>query len=124
MKIGKMFIINKVIRSISVVCFLAFVSCASNDADSKNYPEDSISEPVVSNDDSSPVEQEVIAEEPEIIPPSPEELYLEKLNGLSLSVVSIPEKTPKGTSFSSPFFGTVVLIASLRKSGIKIKIRI
>ncbi|MBR3645164.1 MAG: hypothetical protein IKN54_02000 [Lachnospiraceae bacterium] len=103
MKIGKMFIINKVIRSISVVCFLAFVSCASTDADSKNYPEDSISEPVVSNDDSSPVEQEVIAEEPEIIPPSPEELYLEKLSGLSLSVVSIPEKTPKGTSFSSPF---------------------
>jgi len=104
MKIGKMFIINKVIRSISVVCFLAFVSCASTDADSKNYSDASISEPeLLADEDSSLAQEDVIAVEPEIIPPSPEELYLEKLKGISLSVVSIPEKTPKGVSFSSPF---------------------
>ena len=48
MKIGKMFIINKVISLIGLVCFLAFVSCASTDADSKNYSEDSLLLPQLS----------------------------------------------------------------------------
>ncbi len=98
MKIGKKFIFTVVI----IKCFslVSLVSCASANGTSGNDYDPSLSEPVVTVDDSG---FEEAAVEPEVIPPSPEELYLEKLKGISLTAASFPEKIMKGVSFTSPF---------------------
>lgn len=103
MKIGKMFVSRKVLSPLLLILFFVFASCASTEIDSQNDYEDLISENVVSDEVVSDDKQELLIEEPEIIPPSPEEIYLEKLDSITIAEVSVPGKTLKGNAFKNPF---------------------
>ena len=120
MKIGKKFILTTVI--INCISVGSFLSCASSDVNAEKESEMTVASPVIADDEF--IENEVITEqviaEPEIIPPTPEELYLEKLQGLSLSVASVPEKIKKGASFESPFSIKVTDKDNLPMEGITI----
>ena len=89
MKKRKLFI--KSLLFTSILCF-TLISCATtNQEETKSK-------------DNSNVEEEMTAEEEVIIvEPTAEELFLEKLSGISLKFNAVPAKIKKGKEFKSAF---------------------
>lgn len=89
MKKGKLFI--KSLLFTSVLCF-TLISCATTNQ------EESKSEVISGFEEEMPAEEEVI-----IVEPTAEELFLEKLSGISLKFNAVPAKIKKGKEFKSSF---------------------
>ena len=89
MKKGKLFI--KSLLFTSILCF-TLISCATTNQ------EESKSEVISGFEEEMPAEEEVI-----IVEPTAEELFLEKLSGISIKFTNTPAKIKKGKEFKSAF---------------------